>query len=67
MKDVEDVIGEHTGLSRKVLEYSLIMKRMVAEAKLPGFSQECWAPLAELIATDEFERVGNFKEVRNST
>jgi hypothetical protein len=46
-----------------VLEYSLIMKRMVAEAKLPGFSQECWAPLAELIATDEFERVGNFKEV----
>lgn len=63
MKDVEDVIGEYSGLSRAVLDYSVIMKRMVGEAKQPGFSEESWAPLADLIATDEFVRVGNFKEV----
>ena len=65
LKEVSDVIGGYTGHSRKVLEYSLLMKRMVDEAKQPGFSAESWAPLAELLAVDEFERVGNFKEVMN--
>ena len=64
VEDVDDVV-EHTGRSRTVLEYSLVMKRIVDEAKQPGFSVESWAPLAELIAIDEFERVGNFKEVMN--
>jgi hypothetical protein len=39
------------------------MKRLVDEAKRPGFSESSWAPLAELVAVDEFERVGNFLEV----
>lgn len=63
LRDVEEVIGDYTGLSRKVLEYSLITKRVVDSAKRPGFSADGWAPLAELVAVDEFERVGNFKEV----
>jgi hypothetical protein len=67
MKDVDDVIGEHTGLSRKVLEYCLIMGRKVDEAKLAGFSEASWAELADLIATAEFVRVGNFKEVMDWT
>ena len=62
---VNDVIGNYTGLSREVLEYSRIMKRMVDSAGQPGFSVASWAPLAELIAIEEFERVGNFKEVMN--
>jgi hypothetical protein len=62
-KDVGEVVGDYSGLSRKVLEYSLIMKRLVDTAKQPGFSVESWAPLAELVAVDEFERIGNFKEV----
>jgi hypothetical protein len=62
-KDVGEVAGGHTGLARKVLDYSLIMKRLVDAAKLPGFTVESWAPLAELVAVDEFERVGNLKEV----
>jgi len=62
-KDVEDVVGDYSGLSRKVLEYSILMKRLVDQAKQPGFSVESWAPLAEMVAVDEFERVGNFKEV----
>ena len=65
LQEVSDVIGNYTGLSRKVLEYSQIMKRLVDSAKRPGFSVESWAPLVELVAIDEFERVGNFKEVMN--
>ncbi len=65
LKEVSEVIGGYTGQSRKVLEYSQIMRRMMSVAKQPGFSTESWAPLKELIAVDEFERVGNFKEVMN--
>lgn len=65
LKEVSDVIGNYTGLSRKVLEYSQIMKRVVDSARQPGFSVASWAPLVELVAIDEFERVGNFKEVMN--
>ena len=65
LKDVDDVIQDYTGLARKVLDYSQLMKRMVAEAKQPGFSEDSWAPLLELIEADKFVRVGNFKEVMN--
>jgi hypothetical protein len=65
LKEVSDVIGNYTGLSRTVLEYSQVMKRLVDGAKQPGFSVESWSPLVELVAIDEFERVGNFKEVMN--
>lgn len=50
-------------LSQTVLDYSALMKRLVDEAKQPGFTTESWAPLAELIDTENFVRVGNFKEV----
>lgn len=63
MQDIKDVIGQHTGLSRKVLEYSLIMKQLVDAAKEPGFTEASWAPLAAMVDTERFERVGNFKEV----
>ncbi|MCT7662091.1 hypothetical protein [Mycobacterium deserti] len=54
-----------TGRSRTVLKYSQITKRLVDNAKQPGFSVESWMPLAELIAVDEFVRIGPFKEVMN--
>ncbi len=63
MTDVGEVVDQYSGLSRKVLDYSLIMKRLVDQAKEPGFSVENWKPLAEMVAIDEFQRVGNFKEV----
>jgi hypothetical protein len=63
LKEVSQVAGQYSGLSRTVLDYSLLMKKLVDDAKKPGFSVESWAPLAALVATDEFERVGNFKEV----
>lgn len=63
LRDVAQVIGDYDGRSRTVLEYSLVMKQLVDRAKEPGFSREDWAPLAELVAVDEFERVGNFKDL----
>ncbi len=63
LQRVEDVIGAHTGRAHTVLQYSMVIKRLVAEAKKPGFSVDSWGPLAELVAVDEFERVGAFKEV----
>lgn len=65
MTTIEDVIGESTGRSRAVLEYSQTMGRLVKSAKDPGFAVDSWAPLAELIAVDEFVRIGPFKEVMN--
>jgi hypothetical protein len=65
LRDVSEVVDSYSGLSRQVLEYGLIMKRLVDRAKQPDFTPAGWAPLAELVAVDEFERVGNFKEVMN--
>jgi hypothetical protein len=62
-EEVGDVVGRYSGLSRKVLDYSLMMKRLVDAAKQPGFTVESWAPLAEMVDVERFERVGNFKEV----
>ena len=61
--ELDAVIGNYTGLARKALDYSQMMKRLVDEAKHPGFSVESWAPLAAFVDTERFERVGNFKEV----
>lgn len=63
LRDISEVIDDYAGRSRTVLQYGLTTKRLVDEAKRPGFSSESWAPLAALVATEEFERVGAFKEV----
>lgn len=65
LRDVDDIINDYSGLSRKVLDYSRITGRLVGEAKKPGFTVDSWAPLRELIDTGNFVRVGNFKEVMN--
>jgi hypothetical protein len=48
-------------LTRKVLEYDRTMKRLVAGVEGPAD----WAPLVELVAVDDFVRVGTFLEVQN--
>lgn len=61
--DVDAVIAGYTGLSRKVLDYCQIVKQMVdTTSKQPGFSAASWAPLAELVDVENFQRIGNFKE-----
>ena len=52
-------------LSTKVLDFERIVKGTVTKAKEPGFIPEDWPPLAELVAVEEFERVGCWLEVMN--
>ncbi len=62
MENIEDVLDDHTGLSRAVLEYTLEMKRTVDRAKLDGFDRDSWATLARFVDVESFERVGPFKD-----
>ncbi|AFM19851.1 hypothetical protein Mycch_5165 [Mycolicibacterium chubuense NBB4] len=62
-QSVEQVIEGYSGRARIVLEYSVVTKRLVDAAKEPGFSKDGWAPLAELVDVENFDRVGPFKEV----
>lgn len=60
---LEEALALTTGpLSRLALRYSFIMRDLVIKSKEPGFTDAGWAPLAELVATDEFERIGCFRE-----
>ena len=65
MKHVSEVVDDYSGRSRAAVQYAVTTKRLVDAAKQPGFGVEGWAPLADLVVADEFERVGNFKEVMN--
>ncbi|MCK9904973.1 hypothetical protein CC117_32345 [Parafrankia colletiae] len=65
LRDLDEVIGDYTGPSRAALEYTQLMKKLVDAGKQPGFSADSWAPVAELVAVDSFERIGPFKEVMN--
>ncbi|WP_007510758.1 hypothetical protein [Pseudofrankia saprophytica] len=57
--------GGSGGLAEKVISYDATVRSVVAMAKDPGFTPENWAPLAEFVAVDEFERVGTWLEVSN--
>ena len=64
IKTLELARCEVTGrLSKIVLEYVAIYGRTVVNAKQPDFTPAGWDELAQLIAIDEFERVGAQKEV----
>lgn len=57
---------------RRALDYSYVMKDLVDASKAPDltdahFTDTHWAPLAKLVATDRFERIGNFLERVNWT
>jgi hypothetical protein len=52
-------------LSRAVLGFEATLKRLVKAAREPGSTPAHWAPLAEFVATSEFERVGTWLEVMN--
>jgi hypothetical protein len=48
-------------LTKKVMEYSDRIRQIVPSVRTP----EDWAPVAELVEVDEFERVGTFLELQN--
>lgn len=62
MPDLAEILTAHTGRSRTVLQYAATTGRLVTEAKGVGFGTESWAPLADLVDTENFLRVGAFKE-----
>ena len=53
--------GSAGPLTQRVLEYERAMKRVVTEVGDPLD----WAPLADFVAVNDFERVGTFLEVQN--
>jgi limonene-1,2-epoxide hydrolase len=62
--NLQDGISKDVGpLGAKVLEYERVFKRVAATAKRPGFSQADWGALSELVAVEEFERVGMWRDV----
>ncbi|OMB98338.1 hypothetical protein A5733_08275 [Mycobacterium sp. NS-7484] len=65
VKHVSEVVDDYAGRCRTVIQYAVTTKQLVEAAKQPGFSVASWAPLAELVAVEDFVRVGNFKEVMN--
>ena len=48
-------------LTRRVLDYTEAMRRLVPDIASPAD----WAPLASFVAVDDFERVGTFLEVQD--
>ena len=55
----------HGPNSRRALEYSYRMKGILDDAKRPGFTDEQWGPLGDLVDPQGFERVGPYMEVVN--
>ena len=62
LSDVSAVVGDHSGRSRTVLEFTMEMKRIIDDAKRPGFDAGSWDALARLVDVDDFVRVGPFKD-----
>ena len=52
LRNLDDVIGDYTGLARNALDYTQTSKQLVDKAKQPGFTASDWAPLAALVDTE---------------
>jgi hypothetical protein len=65
-EDISVAAQRYTGLSRKAIDYGLYQKYIMdrARGKGTGYCADEWLGLRELVS-DDFERVGNFKEVMN--
>lgn len=62
-RPASEVLHEVAGNCRTVLNYALTTEAIVRRAKKPGFSSADWQPLADMVDTARFVRIGNFKEV----
>jgi hypothetical protein len=54
-------VGDLGPLTRKVMQYQDLMKQLVPTAR----AAQDWAPLAEFVSVDHFERIGTFLEVHD--
>ncbi len=63
MKDAAVEASSPDTLAGKAVLYAKIITGMTKKAKQPGFTPAAWDELTEMVATDDFVRVGRFKEV----
>lgn len=63
-EDIAVAAERYRGLARRAIDYGLFQKRIMdrARGKGTGYSPDEWLGLKDFVA-DDFERVGNFKEV----
>jgi hypothetical protein len=62
-EDIATAAQRYGGLSRRAIDYGLFQKGIMDRAKTaPDYSPDEWLGLKDFVS-DDFERVGNFKEV----
>jgi len=62
-EDIDTAAQRYSGNSRTAIEYGMFQKRIMDRAKgAPDYSPDEWLGLKQFV-TDDFERIGNFKEV----
>jgi len=62
-EDIAVAAQRYTGNTRTAIEYGLFQKRLMDRSKAADdYSPDEWLGLKEFV-TDDFERIGNFKEV----
>jgi hypothetical protein len=62
-EDIAAAALRYSGLSRRAIDYGLFQKRLMDRAKeAQDYSPDEWLGLRDFVSED-FERVGNFKEV----
>ncbi|MCJ2180247.1 hypothetical protein [Novosphingobium album (ex Hu et al. 2023)] len=63
-ENIDEAAERYSGLARKAIDYGRFQKRLMdrAVAQVPDYSPDEWLGLKDLV-TDDFERIGNFKEV----
>ena len=63
-ENIADAAQRYSGNMRTAIEYGLFQKRLMDRAKgrAPDYSPDEWFGLKDFV-TDDFERIGNFKEV----
>jgi len=62
-EDIAVAAQRYTGNARTAIEYGLFQKRLMDRSKqAKDYSPEEWLGLKDFV-TDDFERIGNFKEV----
>jgi hypothetical protein len=64
-KSIGAVVGDHSGLSRIVLEWAVRSKELMDASKLPDFDKRRWNELAAFADVEHFKRIGTQKEVMN--
>jgi len=65
-EEIDKVASSLTGISKNAMDYCLFQKRIMSRARdgSSGYRKEAWLGLRDFV-TDDFERMGTFKEVMN--